>query len=412
MNPSAKLILYKQREKKGGKYPVKVRVIFLGKYHDYRTNIDLTEEEFGEANIVSPKKKYWEIKRELEEVNNRVNQILETIGVFTFQKFKDGYYGRIKDASDIYPFFEEYIANLKKDDQLKTAIGYLTTMNSLKKYNPKVGFYDIDIKFLKNYHSWLLKQNVSKTKKGVSETTIGIYMRKLRTIYLFAVTKGVIKMGPEYPFGKRKYTIPAGRNVKKSLSIKEISSIYEYNAKAGSTEEKARDFWMISYLCNGINFKDIALLKKKNIDEKMIRFVRAKTRRTNQSDQTIISCPITEKLETLINKWKVTSDHPDSYLFGVLLESDTIETAQKKIDQFIKTTNKYVKRICVNVGISKNVTTYFSRHSAATIMKRANFSIDLISESLGHSSTKTTKSYLDSFDDDSKILIAETLSNF
>jgi len=412
MNTSTYLHLYTQREKKAGRYPVKVRVVYLRKYHDYRTKLSLTKEEFAEASVASPKKKYLQIRKDLDEINIRVNNILSEIGIFSFQKFKDAYHGRIKDASNIFSFYEEYIDVLKQDGQLKTAIGYNTAMNSLTKFKPSIGFYDIDVRFLKNYHNWLLEQPISKTKRGVSETTIGIYMRKLRTIYLYAVSKGIVKMGPEYPFGKRKYTIPAGRNVKKALTLAEIRLIYEYEPIAGSAEDKAKDFWMFSYLCNGINFKDIALLRRSNIDGNMLRFIRAKTRRTNQSDQTLISCPITEKLSSIINKWQVNNSLASGYLFDILHGDDDIEVQQKKIDQFIKTTNKYVKRICERVGITKNVTTYFSRHSAATIMKKAGVSVELISESLGHADIKTTRNYLDSFDDDSKLLIAETLSNF
>ncbi|HTK18331.1 MAG TPA: site-specific integrase [Mucilaginibacter sp.] len=412
MIPSIYLHLYTQREKKAGKYPVKVRVVYLGKYHDYRTKLNLTEDEFKEASVVSPKKKFLQIRKDLDEINVRVNTIVSEIGVFTFQKFKDAYFGRLKDASDIFSFYEEYIEVLKIDGQLKTAIGYTTAMNSLKKFKSSVGFYDVDVRFLKNYHKWLLEQPISKTKTGVSETTVGIYMRKLRTIYLYAVSKGIIKMGPEYPFGKRKYIIPAGRNVKKALTITNISSIYSYESVVGSSEDKAKDFWMFSYLCNGINFKDIAMLKNSNIDGNIIRFVRAKTKRANQSDQTVISCPITEKLALIISKWRVKHDGDKAYLFDILTHGDSVEIQQKKIDQFIKTTNKYIKRISQALGITMNVTTYYSRHSAATIMKRAGVSIELISESLGHANTMTTKSYLDSFDDESKMLIAETLSNF
>jgi hypothetical protein len=45
-------------------------------------------------------------------------------------------------------------------------------------------------------------------------------------------------------------------------------------------------------------------------------------------------------------------------------------------------------------------------------MRKGGHSIEEISESLGHANIKTTRSYLDSFDDNSKLLIAETLSNF
>ena len=65
-----------------------------------------------------------------------------------------------------------------------------------------------------------------------------------------------------------------------------------------------------------------------------------------------------------------------------------------------KTINKYMKRIARNVGINKNVTTYFARHSFATILKRSGTDIAMISDLLGHSSLGVTESYLDSFESD------------
>jgi site-specific recombinase XerD len=46
------------------------------------------------------------------------------------------------------------------------------------------------------------------------------------------------------------------------------------------------------------------------------------------------------------------------------------------------------------------VTTYFARHSFATILKRSGTDIAMISDLLGHSSLGVTESYLDSFESD------------
>jgi site-specific recombinase XerD len=50
------------------------------------------------------------------------------------------------------------------------------------------------------------------------------------------------------------------------------------------------------------------------------------------------------------------------------------------------------------LDINKNVTTYFARHSFATVLKRSGANISLISDLLGHSSLGVTESYLDSFE--------------
>lgn len=56
--------------------------------------------------------------------------------------------------------------------------------------------------------------------------------------------------------------------------------------------------------------------------------------------------------------------------------------------------DKSGKRISMKIGIEKNVTTYYGRHSAATIMKKSGPNIEQIREALGHQSMTTLKSIL------------------
>ncbi len=74
--------------------------------------------------------------------------------------------------------------------------------------------------------------------------------------------------------------------------------------------------------------------------------------------------------------------------------------------------NRYIGKIVKEVAINKHVTTYSARHSFATVLKRKGISTEVISESLGHKSVKTTASYLDSFDDDTKKEIGKLRVDF
>jgi integrase/recombinase XerD len=100
-----------------------------------------------------------------------------------------------------------------------------------------------------------------------------------------------------------------------------------------------------------------------------------------------------QKLEVVGNK----------YLLPIL-PYDAIEDSiksKKIIRQWIKTTNKYLKRLSEEVGLSSSVTTYTSRHTFATSAKRLGYSNELIAEALGHEiGNKITNIYLDSFDTD------------
>ena len=70
-----------------------------------------------------------------------------------------------------------------------------------------------------------------------------------------------------------------------------------------------------------------------------------------------------------------------------------------------------MKRIAEAVGVD-SITTYTARHSYATISKQMGVSIAYISESMGHSSLKTTESYLASFDNATYQENARLLTNF
>lgn len=64
-----------------------------------------------------------------------------------------------------------------------------------------------------------------------------------------------------------------------------------------------------------------------------------------------------------------------------------------------------MKRLCKNnglTGLDKDISTYFARHSWATLLKNSGTTTEEISEGLGHSNLRTTKDYLDSFPQEHK----------
>lgn len=80
------------------------------------------------------------------------------------------------------------------------------------------------------------------------------------------------------------------------------------------------------------------------------------------------------------------------------IKEDSLK-AKKVIKQWIKTTNKYLKRHSLEIQSEINITTYSSRHSFATIAKYLGYSNELIAEALGHEyGNRTTNIYLDTFD--------------
>lgn len=407
MKPTIQIILYTQREKTDGTYPVKIRVVHQRSHRDFKLGLSLTKSDFEEAIKLKPKKDFVSVAAQITSYRENANRAINEIKNFTFEKFEEYVFGKSQDASDIFAHFEDYISILKTEERIKTASAYTTAMNGFKRFHGKnkLNLYDITPQFLNRFHKWMISE-------GNSPTTIGIYVRTLRAIYNFCISKGIIKKDENYPFGRNRYLIPAGRNIKKALSLSDIKQIHDFKPLEGTYQDRSKDFWMFSYFCNGINFRDLAKLKYKNIDGDMLRFIREKTKKTSQGNQTAISCYLTTEAKEIIEKWGNRERKPDNYIFPILSNEDSALQQSTKIDQLIQTTNKNMKRICKSLGLEKEATTYFSRHSAATILKRSGASIGQIQEALGHSNSNVTQKYLDSFEDDTKKELAIALTKF
>ena len=149
-----------------------------------------------------------------------------------------------------------------------------------------------------------------------------------------------------------------------------------------------------------MNFKDVAMLRVSNIQGENIKFYRSKTRKISKSELKEISIYLLPRMKDIIHRWGNSNSTDKDYIFPVLVDGMTDREQHDTIAQFIKTTNKYLKRVTDALEWDIKVTTYFARHSYATRLKRAGVSITYISESLGHGNITTTENYLSSFTDD------------
>ncbi|MEJ7820922.1 MAG: site-specific integrase [Chitinophagaceae bacterium] len=414
MKPSTKIILDTRRAKNNSeKYPVKLRVTMVKEQKYYPIDIVMTKEEFSLVHNPDNIKKSLDLnfRRQLKEWKLKcdgalvkANKICDDLPDFTFRLFESKLFKNKQSGTDVYKCYEENIKRKLINFKVGTASNYRSSMNSIKAFSVKLSLRDVTIEFLNEYEAWLISN-------GKSISTVGIYLRPLRAIISEAIEAGMISR-ENYPFGKRKYQIPAPRNIKKALTKEEIKMIMYYDALPDTWCQRARDFFIFSYLCNGINMKDIALLKYKNVDGDFIYFTRAKTQHTNRTSSIPISIYVTSEIGKIIDRWKNDNSDSDNYLFPILEHGITPEKEQRLIQQFTKMVNKYIKQVALNVGITKPVTTYYARHSFATIMRRGGVPTEFIGEALGHTSTKTTASYLDSFENETKKEWAKILISF
>lgn len=247
----------------------------------------------------------------------------------------------------------------------------------------------MDARFLDRYENWA-------RQSGLSVSSIGIYLRSLKRIINWAIREGMLDQ-QRYPF--EHYTIPSAVTRKRALHKDDIRKLYEYPAPPGSAQWRARQYFILSYLLQGINFTDLAYLKNRNIIAGRINYIRRKTHRVAKETK-VLSIAISPQIEQIMLSLRAGDPDPEAYLFPILHDAEGPAAEKAAIKQFIKNTNKWLRHIARQVGVDPLLTTYYARHSYATQLKRNKVPVSLIQETLGHHNITTTERYLDSFENE------------
>jgi integrase/recombinase XerD len=282
-------------------------------------------------------------------------------------------------------FSERLIAQMIEVNRTGNAIVYQTAVNRFISYckNRDICFSEIDYTLLDKFSHHLIRS-------GLKQNSVSNYFRSIRAIYNKAIKAKIVDRS-NYPF--HDFSIKSEKTAKRAISKDDILKLKQLNFEPNSTAERSLKCFLISFYLRGISFTDLAYLKHSNIIDGRVVYKRRKTHKN-------YNIKLFPEAQVLFEQLHAGGSN---YLLPILsndTQEDSIET-KKVIRQFIKTTNKYLKRMSEQVGLSSPVTTYTSRHSFGTIAKRLGYSNELIAEALGHEyGNKITNIYLDTFDTD------------
>ena len=379
-----------------GNYPIKLTVYYGRQKKRYKTPFKATQEVYDRllANRLRDESTK-QLKRQTVSWLDKQTLIAEGIVPFTFTDFENVFYAektqsrKIQLNDGVNSIYEKHIQSLNDEGRISTARAYHDSLTSILSYKKNLKVSQITPDFLKGYEKWM-------TDNGRSLTTVGMYVRALRTIFNMAIENEVIDAS-KYPF--KKYTIPAPQKISRTLKKEEIKQIINYTAKRDA-DAVALDYWVFSFISNGMNFKDIALLKYGNINGDFLEFRRAKTKRTTNNNSLPIMVPLDENLSYIIKKRGNKSIKKEDYIFPILKHGLTPQQEYDHIKTFVRNTNKRLTRVGIELGLSLKVTSYVARHCFATIQKNNNAPLAYISEALGHSNLKTTQNYFGRFEDE------------
>jgi len=302
-------------------------------------------------------------------------------------------------ARSVGGFYAELVKQLDRANRINYARSFKHTWYSLKKFcgnDLDFPFSDMDVEFLRKYEKWLKDLNYT-------EVTISHIFRNVRTTYNRAITEKCA-LKSSYPFNEfkvSKFDVSTQKRAIPKDAIKKVMAV-DLNKELFYTQF-ARDVFIFSYLCGGINFTDISSLKISNLTESKLVYIRKKTKKK-------IKTPLSNEALQIIQKYAADKSKPSDYIFPILDDKFHKTEVQKfnRSQKVLRRVNLALKKVAKLAGINANLTTYVARHSFATVLKNSGVNIALISETLGHSDITTTQIYLDSFESEQ---ISDALRN-
>lgn len=314
-------------------------------------------------------------------------------------------------------FTEILHRELKASNRHATAKAYCVAVNSLTDFmgNENLLLKDITPGLIKSFDVYMIE-------KGLKPNTASTYIRHLRAIFNKAVKRGLICRPETNPFigvHTKIYVTP-----KRAMTVEEIQRLAELQFReirlpeisipkrhGKQDKQKKQDknllqsqFGFLFCLhARGMSQKDMFFLKKTDIDagSNHIEYTRSKTKQ----DMTVY---ITPPMKQIMNYFADITPKDSPYIFPFINPNKGDEYKQYQTAQTLQ--NRRLKRLQAMAGILKTITTHVARHTWATIAKRINSPIALISECLGHRDVKTTEIYLDSFDNPAKDMLSIRIS--
>ena len=261
--------------------------------------------------------------------------------------------------------FTSYFQNFIDGKENKGTKGvYKHTLDKIRSFDPDVDmkrFEDIDLKWLTDFEAFCAKT--------ASKNARNIHLRNIRAVFNNAIDFGITSA---YPF--RRFKIRPEATRKRSLSIEELRKLFDYPVEPYA--EIYRDCFKLIFMLCGINTVDLHALKSITKDGR-IEYKRAKTGR-------LYSIKVEPEALEIIEKYQGNN--------GLLCIADRWSDSRNFRHQL----NKALQRIGeverrgrggkkIRTAEFEGVSSYWARHSWATIAYEIGIPKDIIAQALGHS---------------------------
>ena len=263
---------------------------------------------------------------------------------------------------------------------------YTLTIKRILEYDSKarsLTFEDVSKDWLDGFDRFLMKCSPSKNGRN-------IHLRNIRAVFNDAIDNEITTA---YPF--RKFKMRPEETPKRSLTIQQLRSLFNYPVEP--YQQRYLDMFKLSFFLIGINVTDLCNLYDISPDGHLV-YRRAKTKK-------MYSIKVEPEALEIINRYR-----GKGHLLNLLDDIHSPRTFTKKFDRALKEigpvtyepnpewkpkSHKHRLRK-VHHAAFPGLSSYWARHTWATIASELDIPNETISAALGHSITnKTTAIYID-----------------
>lgn len=322
----------------------------------------------------------------LTAYRDKVNEIIETLDVFTWRAFKSALHGTLADRVDLLHWLSR-MSN--KVEARSTREKYEQTVARVRMFCDckELPLADVTPAWLDDYQDYFLSTYASpRTGDPLSLATVNMDLRNIRAAWNLAIREKAVKRD-RYPFSDGGFSIRKAKPKDSYIMRRDVARLEAMDLEPRSVEAWARDMWVLTFYSSGSNLADVLRWTWDQVDGDFLTYQRHKTRNTSGKTVTLYLLP---EIQAIVDRWGTRGG---KYIFPDLKGTRTESERDIKVKNANKQINKYMARICERLDLPA-MTLYWARRSYAVAMQDSGADIRATRDSMGHTSVTTTEGYI------------------
>ena len=243
---------------------------------------------------------------------------------------------------------------------------YRQTLVKLYAFCPdfdSISYEDITKGWLMDFDSFMAKTSPSRNARN-------IHLRNIRAVFNYAIDE---EYTTSYPF--RRFKIKAEETRKRSLTVEQLRTLRDYPCE--EWQKKYRDMFMLMFYLIGINAADLFNAKPGDFVNGRLEYKRAKTGK-------LYSVKVEPEAMKIIERYR-----GENYLLDIMDTFADYKNFLHRMGIALKQIGGTERRgrggKKVRTPLFPELSSYWSRHTWATIAAELDIPKETISEALGHS---------------------------